>query len=173
MFDRLSARDKKALIILAVFTVAMIVFLGGGKLSETRRQTRQSYEMAVDELAGLVHAGSSGGTLAVAPGFVFPENGGEEQILAFRDALNGQFRQVGMNSNPLQVMSASGNERINGNQLVRIQATATGDFSQVLNLMAQLYENPHLVGLDRFRINMAQGRGSQAELEMTVLTLTR
>jgi len=93
----------------------------------------------------------------------------EEQMFRFRDKLNEQLRRLRINSKPLQEVSGAKSPQA-GYTLLRLKCSATCGFTQVLDLLANLKENPYLVGIEEVRIKCDPKKPQEVDLDLVVST---
>ena len=96
----------------------------------------------------------------------------ETQMFLFRDKLNEQLKKAGINSKPLQVVS-TGKSPQAGYRLLRLKCSAKCRFAQALDLLANLKENPYLVGIEEFKIECDQKKRQDVKLDVTVSTFVK
>jgi hypothetical protein len=111
------------------------------------------------------------GLMAIVPTFKMPAEEEEQQFL-FRDEFSNQLKKAGIKNDPLKILS---NKRspLSGYKSLHLVCTAKCRFSQVLDLLAKLNENPYLVGIEEFRLKIDPKKRSEVQLNMTVSTFTK
>jgi hypothetical protein len=113
------------------------------------------------------------GLLSIVPVFEMPQSE-EKQKFLFRDKLNEQLKKAGVKSEPLKVLPAAKLRRQAGYKLLRLQCRhGKGKFGQVLDLLANLNENPYLVGIEELRIRCNVKNRQEIELDLTVSTFAK
>ena len=98
----------------------------------------------------------------------------EKQKFLFRDKLSEQLKKAGIKAKPLKVLAVSKSKRVDGYQVLRLQCKgAKCKFDQMIDLLANLKENPYLVGIDEFRVRCDEKDRQQVEFDLTVSTFVR
>ena len=106
--------------------------------------------------------------MTIVPAFEMPQVE-EEQKFLFRDKLSEQLRIAGIKSKPLQVQKGRKSPQ-SGYELLLVKCNATCRFTQVLDFLAQLNENPYLVGIEEFKIKCDPKKKGEVELNFTAST---
>ncbi len=97
----------------------------------------------------------------------------DQQTFLFRDKLSEQFKKAGIKNKPLQVQPSRKSPRP-GYNLLLVKCSAKCRFSQVLDFLARLNENPYLVGIEEFKIKKSDPKKPQEmEMDLTVSTFAR
>jgi len=96
----------------------------------------------------------------------------ETQRFLFRDKLNEQLKKAGIKNQPLQVASI-GKSGQAGYRLLRLKCSAKCRFTQVLDLLADLKDNPYLVGVEELRIRCDKKKPQEVDLDLTVSTFVK
>jgi len=170
--QKLSAKDIRALKIGAVCAGAIVLFLLGNKWLEHWTQVRSSISVVQTKLEAIdLEKARQAGLTSVVPAFEMPEKE-ETQKFLFRNALNEQLKKAGIKSEPLRVLT-TGKSSLGGHKLLRVQCTAKCRFTQLLDLLAKLNENPYLVGVEELRIRCDKKNQQDVQLDMTVSTLVK
>jgi hypothetical protein len=172
MINKLNQRDVRALKMGAVGIVAIVVLLfalEGYDRWNTARQKSQELETKLDHI-DLDKAKRSGLT-ALVPVFQMPVEK-ESQRFLFRDKLNEQLRNAGINSLPLQEVPGGKSPIIPEKyELLRLKCSAKCSIEQIFNLLADLKNNPYIVGVEEMRIKKDARNQRQFDFDLTVSTL--
>ncbi len=162
MNTKLSQKDIKTLKLGAVLVAAVIVLyfaLSGYERWNAAKESFAKLQGDVDLLD--MDKAKSSGLLRIVPAFEMPVEK-EKQKYLFRDSIDAQMKNAGITSGPLQEVPG-GKSPVLPYSLVRWKGSGTCSFSQLLNLLAVLKENPYLVGIEELRItNTQQQRNSAA-----------
>ena len=172
MISKLNQRDIKALKMGAVGVAAIVVLifaLDGYERWNTAKQKSQELKAQLDHI-DLDKAKRSGLTTLV-PVFQMPIEK-ETQRFLFRDKLNEQLRNAGINSLPLQEVPG-GKSPVAGYELLRLKCSAKCSIEQIFNLLADLKNNPYLVGVEEMRIKKDTRNPQQFDFDLTVSTLAK
>ena len=169
---KLSEKDIRALKLGVVATVAIVLFLFGSELFGHWGQVRLEGKVLKSKLKTIdVDETKQRGLLALVPTFEKPVEQEEQQFL-FRDAFNKQLKEAGIKNEPLQIQ-ANRRSPITGYKSLHLVCKAKCKFSQALDLLAKLNENPYLVGVEEFKIKVDPKKRAEVELDLTVSTLTK
>ena len=109
--------------------------------------------------------------MAIVPVLEMPQAEDEQKFL-FRDKLSEQLQKAGIRNKPLQLQPAKKSSQA-GYKLLLVKCNATCRFSQALDFLARLNENPYLVGIEEFRIKVDPKRREDVELDFTVSTFAK
>jgi len=172
MIEKLSQRDIRILKIGAVCVVAILVFvLASGRL-ERWSTARKSLVLLEDKLELIdVDKAKRTGLTSIVPVFEMPEEE-ETQKFLFIDKLTEQLNKAGIKNQPLEVASI-GKSGQTGYRLLRMKCSAKCRFTQVLDLLASLKENPYLVGVEELRMRIDQKKPQEVDLDLTVSTFVK
>ena len=169
---KLNQREKRTLKIGAVCAVAILVFLFASKWLGHWGEVRKSLAELEAKLEVIdVKEAKQAGLMSIVPVFEMPEEE-ETQKFLFRDKLDEQLKKVGIKSEPLTEL-ATRKSRQAGYRLLRLKCSAKCRFTQVLDLLANLKENPYLVGIEEMRIKCDPKKPQEVELDLTVSTFVK
>ena len=149
--------------------VVLLFALEGYDRWDAAKQKSQQLEQKLDHI-DLDKAKRSGLT-SIVPVFQMPIEK-ETQKFLFRDKLNEQLRNARINSQPLQEVPG-GKSPIADYELLRLKCSATCSIEQVFNLLADLKNNPYLVGVEEMRIKKDTRNPQQFDFDLTVSTLAK
>ena len=172
MIEKLSKRDIRILKIGAVCAVAILVFVFASDWLEHWAKVRNETAQLKNKLDLIdIEKAKRTGLMSIVPKFEMPLEQ-EKQMFLFRDKLNEQFKSAGINSKPLQVASV-GKSGLIDYRLLRLKTSAKCNFAQVLDLLANLKDNPYLVGIEEMRIKCDTKNPQDVELDLTVSTFVK
>jgi hypothetical protein len=172
MIAKLSQRDKRALKLGALSIAAILVFVFATAWLEHWTQVRESLVVARADLRIISpNKAKQEGLLTIVPVFEMPERQ-EEQKFLFRDKFNEQLKKAGIKSGPVQ-FSAGKSARQDGYTLVLLKFSAKCKFDQVLDLLAELKNNPYLVGIEQLNIKCDPKKRQEVELDLTLSTFAK
>lgn len=169
---KLSEKDMRALKLGVISVAAIVVFVIGSKWYEHWNKARSEAQTLKAKLNEIdMGETKRKGLMAMVPAFEMPTEEEEQQFL-FRDEFNNQLKKAGIKNDPLQIIP---NKRslLSGYKSLHLSCTAKCRFSQVLDLLAGLNENPYLVGIEEFRVKIDPKKRSEVELNITVSTFTK
>jgi len=172
MIEKLSQKDLRILKIGAVCIAAIFVFVFASEWFDRWSKARASLAAVKNKLELIdVDKAKKAGLLSIVPVFEMPEKE-ETQRFLFRDKLNEQLKKAGIQNQPLQVASI-GKSGQAGYRLLRLKCSAKCRFTQVLDLLANLKENPYLVGVEELRIRCDSKKPQEVDLDLTVSTFVK
>jgi len=172
MIEKLSQKDIRVLKIGAVCAAAIFVFVFASEWLDRWAKARASLAEVKNKLELIdVEKAKRAGLLSIVPAFEMPEKE-ETQRFLFRDKLNEQLKKAGIKNQPLQVASI-GKSGQAGYRLLRLKCSAKCRFTQVLDLLANLKENPYLVGIEELRIKCDSKKPQEVDLDLTVSTFVK
>jgi hypothetical protein len=172
MIEKLSQKDIRAIKIGVIGAAVILVFVFVSNWVNHWRQARSSLDVLQEKLELIdVDKARRAGLMSIVPVFEMPKSE-EEQRFLFRDKLAEQLRQARINSEPLQEVSA-GKSPYAGYKLLCLKCNAKCRFDQVLDLLANLKENPYLVGVEEMRLKTDQKNPQEVELTLTVSTFVK
>ena len=169
MIDKLSKKDIRALKFGAIGVVLILLFVFGSKGHERWTRAKASGDVLKNKLDIInVSKAKQAGLMSVVPVFEMPQVE-EEQKFLFRDKLSEQLRKAGIKSKPLQVQDGRKSPQ-SGYKLLLVKCSATCRFTQVLDFLAGLNENPYLIGIEEFKIKCDPKKKGEVELNFTAST---
>ncbi len=172
MIEKLSQKDIRILKIGAVCVAAILVFVFASELLGRWAEARASLAEVKNKLELIdVDKAKRSGLLSIVPVFEMPEKE-ETQRFLFRDKLNEQLKKAGIKNQPLQVASI-GKSGQAGYRLLRLKCSAKCRFTQMLDLLANLKDNPYLVGVEELRIRCDSKKPQEVDLDLTVSTFVK
>lgn len=115
------------------------------------------------------------GLTALVPVFAMPGDQ-ETQAFLFRDKVDEQIKQSGLNEEPLQ-MDTSNKKTVSGYLPLYLNYKGKCRFDKLLDLLVTLKGNPYCVGIEALKIECdtkkpAQDRGD-LDIELTVSTFAK
>jgi hypothetical protein len=172
MINKLSQKDIRALKIGAVGVAAILAFIFISEGHERWNQARQlskTLEKQLDDID--LNKAKRSGLTSIVPVFQMPVEK-ETQRFLFRDRLNEQLRNARINSQPIQEVPG-GKSPVAGYELLRLKCSGKCSFGRILNLLADLKNNPYLVGIEEMRIKVDPKNQQQVDFDLTVSTLVK
>jgi len=168
MIEKLSQRDIRILKIGAVCIVAILVFVFASEWLDRWAKARASLTEVKNKLELIdMEKAKQAGLMSIVPKFEMPQKE-EIQKFLFRDKLDEQLNKAGIKST-LQVVS-TGKSGQAGYKLLRMKCSGKCRFTQVLDLLANLKDNPYLVGVEELRIRCDTKNSQQVDMDLTVST---
>ena len=161
---KLNQKDKKTLQLGGVGVVAVIVLVFGLQGFDRWKQSKEdlkSLERKIDTLDVSKDRRVIDNLRQKVPYFEMPTTKDNQRSL-FMDSIDAQIRAVGINTGPVGEQ-AGGKTIVPGYDMIRVKSSGNCSFSQLLNLLAVLKQNPYLVGVEELRIKVTtpqQQRGA-------------
>lgn len=172
MIDKLSEKDIRAIKIGAIAAVIIAILMFGSELHDHWKKAKTKGSELHTKLDAIdVDQIKQAGLMSIVPVIEMPKIE-EEQKFLFRDKLSEQFKRAGIRNKPLQVQPGRKSSQ-SGYKLLLVKCNATCRFSQVLDLLAQLNENPYLVGIEELKIKCDPKKKGQVELDLVVSTFAK
>ncbi len=169
---KLSEKDIRALKLGVIAAAAVTVFLLGSRWYEHWDKARTEGKVLDSKLEAInIDDTKQRGLMAIVPAFEMPAEQ-EEQELLFRAEFNKQLKKAGIRNEPL-LTQANRRSPLTGYKSLYLVCKAKCRFSQALDLLARLNENPYLVGIEEFKIKIDPKKRSEVELKLTVSTFTK
>jgi hypothetical protein len=172
MIEKLSQKDIRALKMGAIGVVVIFVFVFASEFVDRWAQARNS----LDEMNGKldlidVDKAKREGLMSIVPVFEMPKDE-QTQRFQFRDKLTEQLNKAKINNKPLQEVTG-GKSPQEGYRLLRMKCSAKCKFGQVLDLLANLKDNPYLVGIEELRLKCDAKKPQEVEMDLTVSTFVK
>jgi hypothetical protein len=176
MINKLTEKDIRALKLGAIGAALILLFVLGSEWrdhwtaakAEGAKLQAKLTAINVDK-ANDIDKAKQAGLMSVVPIFEMPKTEDEQSFL-FRDKLSEQFKKAGIKNKPLQAQPSRKSPRP-GYNLLLVKCNATCKFTQVLDFLARLNENPYLVGIEELKIKKVDPKKPQdVELDLTVST---
>jgi len=168
---KLKQNDIRALKILAVCVAGIFVFWIGSKVYGRLKKAQTSTALLNNKLELIdVDRAKRAGLKSIVPKFEMPM-GEEDQKFLFVDKLTAQFKKAGIKNQPLQV--ASKGKPKGGYQLLRMKCSATCRLTQALDFLANLKDNPYLVGIEELRLRIDKKKPQEVAMDLTVSTFVK
>ena len=169
---KLNEKDKRALKLLVLCAVAVAVFYFGSNWYASWDNARTEGNVLKSKLKAIdIDDAKQKGLMEIVPAFKMPVEE-EDQKFLFRDEFNKQLKKAGIKNEPL-VIQANRRSPLTGYKSLFLVCKAKCRFSQALDLLARLNENPYLVGIEEFKIKIDPKKRTEVELNLTVSTFTK
>ncbi|MHC4104507.1 MAG: hypothetical protein ACYSR9_06175 [Planctomycetota bacterium] len=172
MITKLSQKDIRTLKFGAVCVAGILVFLVGSEVFDRLKKAQASTDILNNKLELIdVDKAKQDGIMAIVPKFEMPIEE-EDQKFLFLDKLTEQFKKAGIKNQPLEVASKT-NSKKDGYKLLRLKCNATCKLTQALDLLANLKDNPYLVGIEELRLRIDKKKPQEVALDLTVSTFVK
>ena len=169
MQGKLSQKDIRALKIAAVAVVAILLLVFVTTWFEHWVMVRKSLAGRQAMLKAIVPSEAKrAGLRSIVPVFEMPK-AEEKQKFLFRNKFKEQIKKAGIKSKPLQILSTGKSRSKTGYKLLRLKCSSEKcKFTQILDLLASLKENPYLVGVEELKIKCDPKKRNEFKLDLTV-----
>ena len=168
----LSQKEKRTLKFGVICAVAIVGFTFAIQRLDKWKQARISRAGITDKLKAIdFDQTQRAGLMSIVPVFEMPQKE-EQQKFLFRDKFNEQLRNARIESEPLQILSPV-KSSVAGYKLLRLKCSAKCSFGQALDLIANLKENPYLVGIEELKIECDQKNRQEVKLDLTISTYVK
>ena len=172
MIKKLSQKDIRTLKLGAVCVAGILIFLVGSKVHNRLKKAQTSTALLNSKLELIdVDKAKQSGLMSIVPKFEMPIEE-EDQKFLFVDKLTEQFKKAGIKNQPLRVASKTKSKQ-DGYQLLRMKCSATCRLTQALDLLANLKDNPYLVGIEELRLRIDKKKPQEVAMDLTVSTFVK
>ena len=170
MFDKLSERDKRALVLGGIIVAAIVLYAVLGPWLEDWRVTRAALAERKATVSEII--AKTDELVAKVPNLEMPA-GEKIQGPLFRDSFSEQLKKTGVNVKSLQYVSSKKEKRVAGYKVLLLQCKGKCRFDQLLDLLTGLDENPYMVGIEQFELKFDNKDRRQIDIVMTVSSFAR
>ena len=172
MITKLSQKDIRTLKYGVICAAGILVFWVGSKVFDRLKEAQTSTTLLNNKLELIdVDKAKQSGLVSIVPKFEMPIEE-EDQKFLFVDKLTEQFKKAGIKNQPLQVASKTTSKK-DGYQLLRMKCSATCRLTQALDLLANLKDNPYLVGIEELRLRIDKKKPQEVAMDLTVSTFVK
>ncbi len=172
MIKELSPKDIRAIKIGGLCAIAILIFFVGSEIYDRLKVARESTDELNKKLVLIdVDEAKRNGMLSIVPRFEMPIEE-EEQKFLFVTKLTEQFKKARIKNQPLEV-STGGKSKQAGYKLLRMKCSATCRLTQALDFLANLKDNPYLVGIEELRLRIDKKKPQEVAMDLTVSTFVK
>jgi hypothetical protein len=169
---KLNQKEKRTLKFGVVCAIAILTFSFATQLHGIWKQRRSKTAGINKKLENIdVSDAKQAGLMSIVPVFEMPQKE-ETQKFLFREKFNEQLKKAGIKSEPLQILPPA-KSPVDGYELLRLKCSAKCKFGQALDLLANMKENPYLVGIEELKIECDQKKRQDVKLDVTVSTFVK
>lgn len=169
---KLTPKDIRALKIGVLCAAAILVFWVGSKIHSRWAKSRTAIATLNNKLELIdVEKAKQSGLMSIVPKFEMPKEE-EEQKFLFVNKLSDQFKKAGIKNQPLQVANILKTKQA-GYQLLRMKCSARCRLTQSLDFLADLKDNPYLVGIEELRLRIDKKKPQEVDIDLTVSTFVK
>jgi hypothetical protein len=172
MFDKMNEKDKKTIRMGGIGAVVVVVlFIAVQGYGNWNKKTTE-YKTMVNQLKTLNVADSARNrALEIVPVFLMPKDEQTQKTL-FRNSLEQLFEQLQINTEPWQEVATSKSPIMTGYGALRLRTSGSCRFEQILRLLAELRQNPYLVGIEELHFECNPQNPQQTEFSIQLSTIT-
>lgn len=164
-------RDKRTLIIAGIAAAVILLWFGvlDGWFSDWKkvRAELKVKQAKVDSVSGSANLSAADkGLLSIVPVFEMPLPE-QQQGPAYMKKINEQLKKLGIRAE-LKFLRTVGAKTASGYKTLRLQSQGKCKYTQVMDLLAKLYENPYFVAVEQLSITADPKK--PGEVEFTLVT---
>jgi hypothetical protein len=180
MVRKLNERERRMLLIGLAAVAATLVFTYGTKGIDRWHKSRVSLTAAQKKLSEVeTDKTKLAGLLTLVPVFETPEPE-EKQKTLFREKLYEQLKKSGINTEPPQPLLGK-KIAVGGTtyQVLKIKCKGKCKFDQFLDFLANLKENPYVVGVEELQVRFdtkeppEKRKDKEVDVDLIVSTFVR
>ena len=176
MFKNLSQRDKRALklgipciVVVLLYTTVISDWLEKWRSTRVQLATKTEQLDSILLSAGGVSKAKQAGLFDRVPVFEMPQSH-KKQLPLFRGKLNEQLKQAGIKVNTLKPVGPGRAKKSAGSGTLMLECRGKCKYSQVLDLIVALQENPYFVGIEQ--LNMKFNSKDRKEMDLVLVVST-
>lgn len=173
---KITQRDKRTLILTGVAAVAILLwfvvvedFLADWKQVRSDLSDRRSMFDSVALSKTLSPADR--GLLGIVPVFEMPAPE-RQQGPDYMKKFNEQLKKVGIKAD-LKYLKSIRSKSTSGYKILRLQSQAKCKYTQLVDMLAKLYENPYFVSIEQLRITPNPKKAGEVEFTLVTSTLAK
>lgn len=175
--DKLSPRDRRAVLVGLAATVLILVYSLAlapwfDRWSHTRSEIASiRAQLRIFDNSPAVRSKREA-LVAAVPVFELPDNE-ENQAAVFRGRVNEQLKKAGVQIKSLSFQSRTREAPAAGYKTLLLECRGQCRLEQIFDLLADLDENPYLVGVEKMNIRCDSNNRNQMEVDLTMSTWCR
>lgn len=168
---KITDKDKRTIKFGVICAAAIAAFFLISEGNERWSAVKREGDVIEGKLADIkVDPRRRANVLSIVPVYEMPEAEGVQEFL-FRDRLNAQLKKLGIKNKPLEIMKPG--KKTNGYKPLNIKFSARCKFTQVMDLLATLKENPYLVAVEELRVRIDPKKRQEVDMDITVSTFVK
>ena len=178
MAYQMTERDKRTIVIGVIAAIAILAYvflddwLADWKNIRSQLKTeRQKLSEIMPSADGSLNS-KQAGLLQTVPVMEMPRKSTVQKGL-FKDKFNEQLKRAGINVQTLHDMPITKSKGSSGFTKLQLQCSGKCSTNQVMDLLANLYENPYFVGVENLVLTCDQKNRSQMDFKLTVSTFIK
>ncbi len=175
---KMTERDKKTvgigIVIAGVILIYILLegwFVDWKKIRGDLKEERQKLALITPASDGSINA-KQAGILVTVPVLEMPQERTRQKEL-FTEKFTEQLKSNGVNIRTLHDMPMTKAKDASGYTKLQLQCQGKCSSGQVLDLLAGLYENPYLVGVEELTLSCDQKDRSKMEMKIIVSTFVK
>jgi len=170
---KITDRDKRTIILAAFAAVAIVLWFGvlddwfsDWKAIRTELKIKQD---KFDSVAGSPNLSAADkGLFSIVPVFEMP-GPEQKQGPAYMKKVNEQFKKIGVKTD-LKFLKTVSSKSGSGFKTLRLQAQGKCKYTQVMDMLVKLCENPYFVAVEQLSITADPKKAGQ--VDFTIVTST-
>ena len=179
MIQQLTEKDKRTLKLGAI-AVAVILcwFMSDKLLFDDWKQVRRELKVERERLSSIAPVKGKGmsakqaGLFSVVPKLEMPRSVTEQKEL-FMTKFTDQLKKSGIRPKSLSSLPVAKSKRTAGYAKLHLQCQGKCSFDQVLDLLANLYDNPYFVAVEELQVKCDAKKRSMVDLKLIVSTFVK
>ena len=176
MKKSLNRRDQRAVQVGLIAVAAVLLFVYViAPWSEAWKSVRAEIILLQDKVDQLDTSKSSVAAarqvqlMKKVPAFEVPQKE-DKQRLVFRRQFNEQLKKSGLSVSSLKYQKKGRSKSKTGPKRLLLQYKGKGKFTQAMDLLAALNENPYLLSVEEFEMTVGKKKREEMELSLIVST---
>ena len=173
---KITDRDKRTLILASI--AAIVIILWFGVLDEwfanwkTVRADLDLKQAKFDSVAASPNLSAKDkGLFSIVPVFEMPADE-QQQTRTYMKKINEQFKKLGIKAE-LKFLKTLSSKSTAGYRTLRLQANGKCKYTQVMDLLAKLYENPYFVAVEQMSVTADEKKAGEVELTIVISTFAK
>lgn len=174
---KITDRDKRALILAAIATVAILLWFGFlGEWFDDWKTVRADLGVKREKFDSVAASpnltAADKGLFSIVPVFEMPQPE-QKQASVYMKKVNEQLKKVGIKKAELKFLKTIGSKSALGYKTLRLQSQGKCTYTQVIDLLAKLYENPYFVAVEQLAITADPKKAGQVEFTLVTSTFAK
>jgi hypothetical protein len=173
---KITDRDKRALVLAGFAAVAIVLWFGvldswfaDWKMIRTELKAKQARFDSVAASPNLSPADK--GLFSIVPVFEMPA-AEQQQGPAYMKKINEQLKKLEIKAE-LKFLKTIGSKSASGFKTLRLQSQGKCKYTQVMDLLVKLYENPYFVAVERLTITADPKKAGQVDFTLVTSTFAK
>ena len=178
MKKEMSEKDKRAIRLGLIVAIIVIAFVGVQKLLDDYKAVKKALDSRRNQVVQVMPdkdgnlSAKQKGLLSVVPAFEMPV---QEEVpgAKFRQKFSAQVKKAGIKYTQLTFLSASKSKNSLGFRTLKLQCKGKCKFSQAVDLLEKLYDNPLFVAIEEFKLECDPKKRTEMQISIVVSTFVK